>query len=84
MKRIKELFALWLVANLIVMSFVACLKLYNTNNISGSLYYIRTIDGNFYSNKFRHYGNHVTFLYQGEMVKKSQKGLHGTVVERIR
>lgn len=82
---LKESVDLFFIANLIVFSFVICVKLVNYfSYVAEPLYYIRTIDGDYYSTKFTHYGNSVTFLQNGEMVKKSQKGLKGTVVERIR
>ena len=81
----KELLDLFIIANLLVFSFVGCLKLVSYfNYVAEPLYYIRTIDGDYYSTKFTHYGSSVTFLYNGEVVKKSQEGLKGTVVERIR
>ncbi len=82
---IKELMSLFLLANLLVFSFVGCFKLSNyLTQAVEPLFLIRTVDGDYYSSTFKHYGNSVTFLHNGEMIKKSQKGLHGTVVERIR
>ena len=84
-ERLKELMSLFFTANTIVFSFVFCLKLVSYLNYKTEpLFYIRTIDGDYYSKEFKHYGSHVTFTYNGETVKKSQKGLKGTVVERIR
>ena len=79
-----ELVRLFVIANTIVLILLVCLKFSQRVNITKPLYFIKTVDGNFYSNEFRHYGNHVTFLQRGEMIQKSQKGLTGTVVERIR
>ena len=81
----KELVSLFFTANILVFSFVGCLKLVSYfSYVAEPLYYIRTIDGDYYSTKFTHYGSSVTFLHNGEVVKKSQEGLKGTVVERIR
>lgn len=81
----KDIFSIFITANLLVFSFVGCFKLYSyLTQVAEPLFLIRTIDGDYYSSTFKHYGNSVTFLHNGEMIKKSQKGLHGIVVERIR
>ena len=82
---IKELMSLFLTANLLVFIFVGCFKLSNyLTRVAEPLFLIRTADGDYYSSTFKHYGNSVTFLHNGETIKKSQKGLSGTIVERIR
>lgn len=82
---IKELMSLFFTANLLVFSLLVSYKLFNNlNHVAEPQYRIRTVDGVYYSSKFTHYGNSVTFLHNGEMIKKSQKGLTGKVVERIK
>jgi len=82
---IKELMSLFFTANLLVFSLLVTYKVYeNLSYVAEPQYKIRTVDGVYYSPKFTHYGNSVTFLHNGEMIKKSQKGLTGKVVERIR
>lgn len=83
--KIKEIFNIFVTANLLVFIFVGSFKLFSyLNHVAEPQYLIRTVDGDYYSSTFKHYGNSVTFLHNGEIIKKSQKGLHGTVVERIR
>ena len=82
---IKELMSLCILANILVFSLLFSYKIYeNLSYVAEPQYKIRTVDGVYYSSTFKHYGNSVTFLYNGEMIKKSQKDLHGTVVERIK
>lgn len=82
---IKELMSLFFTANLLVFSLLVSYKVYeNLSYVAEPQYKIRTVDGVYYSPKFTHYGNSVTFLYNGDMIKKSQKGLTGKVVERIK
>ena len=82
---IKELMSLFFTANLLVFSLLFTYKVYeNLSYVAEPQYKIRTVDGVYYSPKFTHYGNSVTFLHNGEMIKKSQKGLTGKVVERIK
>ena len=81
----KELMSLFLLANMLVFIFVGSFKLFSyLNHVAEPQYLIRTVDGDYYSSTFKHYGNSVTFLHNGETIKKSQKGLSGTIVERIR
>lgn len=82
---IKELMSLFITANFLVFLLVGSFKLssYLTQAVE-PLFLIRTVDGDYYSSSFKHYGNSITFLHNGEMIKKSQKGLHDTVVERIK
>ena len=82
---IKELMSLCILANILVFSLLVSYKVYeNLSYVAEPQYKIRTVDGVYYSSKFTHYGNSVTFLHNGEMIKKSQKGLTGKVVERIK
>ena len=82
---IKELMSLFLTANLLVFSLLVSYKVYeNLSYVAEPQYKIRTVDGVYYSPKFTHYGNSVTFLHNGNMIKKSQKDLTGKVVERIK
>ena len=82
---IKELMSLFFAANILVFSLLVSYKVYeNLSYVAEPQYKIRTVDGVYYSPKFTHYGNSVTFLHNGEMIKKSQKGLTGKIVERIR
>ena len=74
---IKELMSLFLLANLLVFSFVGCFKLSNyLTRVAEPLFLIRTVDGDYYSSTFKHYGNSVTFLYNGEMIKKKVKKVY--------
>ena len=82
---IKELMSLFFTANLLVFSLLVTYKVYeNLSYVAEPQYKIRTVDGVYYSSKFTHYGNSVTFLHNREMIKKSQKSLTGKVVERIK
>ena len=82
---IKELMSLCILANILVFSLLVSYKVYeNLSYVAEPQYKIRTVDGVYYSSKFTHYGNSVTFLHNGEMIKKSQKGLTGKVVERTK
>ena len=82
---IKELMSLFLTANLLVFSLLVSYKVYeNLSYVAEPQYKIRTVDGVYYSPKFTHYGNSVTILHNGNMIKKSQKDLTGKVVERIK
>ena len=82
---IKELMSLFFTANILVFSLLVSYKVYeNLSYVAEPQYKIRTVDGVYYSSKFKHYGNSVIFLHNGEMVKKSQKDLHGTIIERVK
>lgn len=54
--------------------------------VAEPLYKIRTNDGIYYSTRFKHFADTVTFLDNktGETVQKSQNQLSGTVIERVR
>ena len=84
---VKELFRLFIIANILVFSLLVSYKLYGyTSYVAEPLYKIRTNDGIYYSTRFKHFADTVTFLdnKSGETVKKSQSQLSGTVIERIR
>jgi len=84
---LKELVRLFVISNLFVFSLLVNYKLYGyLSYVAEPLYKIRTNDGTYYATKFKHYGSAVTFLDKrsGEMLKKSQSELSGTVIERIR
>lgn len=83
----KELLKLFITANLLVFGLLVSYKFYGyMSYVAEPLYKIRTNDGIYYSNRFKHFADTVTFLDQntGETVKKSQSQLSGTVIERIR
>lgn len=83
--KVKEIFNIFITANLLVFSLVGFLKLYDyINEVGQPLYFIRTVDGDYYSSNFKHYGHHVTFSHNGETLKKSQKGLKGIVIQKIK
>jgi len=84
---LKELVRLFVISNLFVFSLLVNYKLYGyLSYVAEPLYKIRTNDGIYYSTRFKHFADTVTFLdnKSGETVKKSQSQLSGTVIERIR
>ena len=81
----KEIFKICFAVNLLILSLVGCYKLYDyVYRVTQPLYFIRTVDGDYYSSNFKHYGHHVTFSHNGETLKKSQKGLKGIVIQKIK
>jgi hypothetical protein len=82
---IKELSKLFFTANILVFGLLVSYKFYGyMSYVAEPQYKIRTVDGVYYSSKFKHYGSSVTFLQDGVMVQKSQKDLQGTIIERIK
>jgi hypothetical protein len=84
---IKELFKLFFTANILVFGLLVSYKFYGyVSYVAEPLYKIRTNDGVYYSNRFKHFADTVTFLDKstGETIQKSQSQLSGTVIERIR
>ena len=84
---VKELFSLFVLANLVIFSLLVVYKFYGyMSYVAEPLYEIRTNDGTYYATKFKHYGSAVTFLdnKSNQVLNKSQSQLYGTVIERIR
>lgn len=84
---VKELFYLFVLANLVIFSLLVNYKFYgHLSYVAEPLYRIRTNDGIYYSTKFKHYADTVTFLdnKSNQALSKSQSKLSGTVIERIR
>ena len=80
-----ELTKLFIIANICVFFIFFTWGMINyVSSKSRPLYYIRTNDGVYFSSYFKHYGDSVSFLYNNEIIKKSQNGLSGIVVQRIR
>lgn len=83
----KELFKIFVTANLLVFSLLVSYKFYGyMSYVAEPLYKIRTNDGIYYSTRFKHFADTVTFLDNrtGETLQKNQNQLSGTVIERIR
>ena len=83
----KELSKIFFTANILVFGLLVSYKFYGyMSYVAEPLYKIRTNDGIYYSNRFKHFADTVTFLDNktGETVKKNQDQLSGTVIERIR
>jgi hypothetical protein len=83
----KELSKIFFTANILVFGLLVSYKFYGyVSYVAEPLYKIRTNDGIYYSNRFKHFADTVTFLDQstGETIQKSQSQLSGTVIERIR
>jgi hypothetical protein len=83
----KDLFKIFLTANILVFGLLVSYKLYGyISYVAEPLFKIRTNDGIYYSTGFKHYADTVTFLDKksGEVLKKSQSDLSGTVIERVK
>ena len=83
----RELLKLFVTANLLVFSLLFSYKFYGyVSYVAEPLYKIRTNDGIYYSTRFKHFADTVTFLDNStdETLQKSQDQLTGTVIERIR
>lgn len=80
-----QVFKIAIAANVIL--FIGLLTAYGIIEFKERLkptWLIRTTDGVYYSNNVKSYGDRVTFSQGNEMVTKSQKGLSGVVIERVK